>query len=258
MVLLAALAAGLAVALLLPPRRRLVVGPRRAGSSIGPLAVAALAVPLGLGTRTAVTLVVLTLAGSVALLLWRRRRQAVAAHAVSLRVLESCELLRSELAAGRPAGVALDRAAREWPELTPVARAWHLGSDVPGALRAVARADGAGDLRLLAAAWQVAHRSGQGLGTAVAAIADDLVAEQATRRVVDSELASARATARLVAVLPVPVLLMGGSTGTEPWGFLLGTGVGLACLAGGLAFLLAGLWWVETIARSVRQEAVAR
>jgi tight adherence protein B len=171
-----------------------------------------------------------------------------------VRVLEACELLGSELVAGRPPGWALERAAAEWPDLGPVARAWRFGSDVPDALRHAARRDGAGDLRLLAAAWQVGQRSGQGLATAVSAIAEDLRGARATRRVVESELASARATARLVAMLPVPVLVMGGTAGSDPWAFLLGTPIGVACLAGGLACALAGLWWIESIAGSVWEE----
>jgi tight adherence protein B len=183
--------------------------------------------------------------------LWRRRRLRVQAGEVSARVLESCELLISELAAGRPPGWALERAAAEWPDLDPVARAWRFGSDVPGAFRDAAGRDGAAELRLLAAAWQVGQGSGHSLAGAVSAIADDLRGTLATRRVVESELASARATARLVAVLPFPVLMMGGTAGSNPWAFLFGTPIGAACLAGGLVCMGAGLWWMETIAGSV-------
>ncbi len=190
-----------------------------------------------------------TLAAAVGL--WRRRAARVEAALVGARVLETCELLAAELASGQPPGAALDRAAAAWPPLAPAAESFGLGADVPAALRGLALRPGAGDLRLVAAAWQVAHRTGRGLGDAVDRVAVGIREAQATRRVVASELGSARATARLVAALPLLALTMGSGAGGDPWGFLLGHPAGLACLAAGLAFGAAGLWWIELIAGDV-------
>jgi tight adherence protein B len=208
-----------------------------------------LAVVAWLGLGAAAVLVVLLAWGTRTLLGVRGRRRRAAATAA--RVLEVCEQLAGDLAAGRPPEAALTAAADTWPVLAPVARAGAFGGDVPGALRDLAGRPGAGELRLVAAAWTVSQRTGAGLAAALDRVAGSIRADRATQRVVEGELASARATARLVAALPLLVQLLGVGGGGSPWRFLLHTPLGLACLAGGLALGFAGLWWIERIADGV-------
>ncbi|CAA9409837.1 type II secretion system F family protein [uncultured Nocardioides sp.] len=192
---------------------------------------------------------------AMAAALVRRRRRRLEARRRQASLLEACGVLSSELTAGQPPATALGRAVRVWPDLAPVLRSHDLGADVPEAWRSLARHPGAHDALVLAAAWQVSHRSGRGLGEALARVARGLRGAAATRRVVESELASARATARLLAALPVLALVVGGGTvpGSSPWGFLLGTPVGLACLGAGLSLGFLGLWWIEAIADDVER-----
>jgi tight adherence protein B len=183
--------------------------------------------------------------------LLRRRRAARAADRTGDQVLALCESMASDLAAGQPPLAALDRAAQEWPEFARVAVAGQMGADVPGQLRELARRPGARELRTLAATWQVAHETGSGLASAIGQAAEAIRGERRTARLVAAELASAHATARMLAVLPVGVLLLGAGIGGDPVGFLTGSTAGLVCLGAGLGLSYAGLLWLERIADHV-------
>lgn len=251
-----------AACLLLAAAVGLLVGPsdglpraaaaRPAGRSRWWLLAPAPALVLALGSPHGAVLVLVGLAVAAgALRLLRRTRASRVAAANRLRAVELCDAVQAELTSGQTAGQALDRAAADWPLVGPAARAATGGGDVPAALRALAAEPGAGSLRVVAGAWQVAHRTGHGLADALGRVAEYLRAAEQTRRVVAGELASARATARLLAGLPFVALAMGAGAGAEPWAFLLGRPAGLACLVIGLGLAYAGLAWVEALARGI-------
>lgn len=250
----AALAAGGAAYLLLGWRRSLRRFERQASPRaplvVGLAAAAGAALLLLDGTHFVLALVVLAVVVAVGREIDRRRRAAAADRRADL-VLALCDGLAADLLAGQPPVMALDAAAEDWAELAPVASAARLGADVPSALRALAGRPGAGQLRIVAAAWQVAHRSGAGLARALELAADNLRAERATARVVATELVAAEATARLLAVLPLGVLLLGSGLGGDPVGFLLGTPPGLVCLVVGLGLAQVGMLWLARIGDQV-------
>ena len=226
MSLLAALSAGLVVALLVPaappggvergPRsRRLLLVGLGFGLSVALFATAA--------PRTATLSLLAVSTVLAAVRLWQVRQRDREALTTSRAVQEICEVLAAELASGQPPGVALDHAAETWPPLAATSEAFRVGADVPAAFRQLAARPGAADLRLVAAAWQVAHRTGQGLAVAVTRVAAGVRAAEESRRVVRGELASARTTARLIAALPFLSLTVGSGSGSHPWRFLLDT-----------------------------------
>jgi tight adherence protein B len=99
----------------------------------------------------------------------------------------------------------------------------------------------------------VSQHAGAGLADGCERIADWLRDDEALRREVGAQLAGARASARLLAVLPVLGILLGSSMGADPLHVLLRTPYGLVCLALGAALASLGLWWTERLARSVEK-----
>lgn len=268
-ILLSATLAGAAVGVLLavpaagPLRLADLTASRRARSSHRP------ALPLPLGALVVVTVLAAALAGPVAavlalvagLALMRvaasRVREAEAGRERA-GALHACGVLAGELAAGRTPAEAFAAAAeiasgRVRDALRSGASAARLGGDVPAALLAHAdRSAAPAVLRSLAACWTVCAQSGGGLSAAVLRLEEGLRAEAAQRRRVDAELAGPRATAALLAVLPGGGLLLAASVGADPLHVLLGTPIGLVCLALGLGLDGLGLLWTDRLVRRVR------
>ncbi len=186
--------------------------------------------------------------GWAATALLRRGRDRTERQARRARVVGLCDALTAELHSGAPPPVALRVVAQEWPELEPVRDAADLGADVPAVLRELARRPGGEPLTAVAAGWEVAVRSGAGLATVLDRIASSLRDDQDIRREVTASLSSPRATARMLAVLPVFGLGLGTSIGADPVGVLVASLPGALCLASGSALAIIGLFWVERIA----------
>lgn len=180
----------------------------------------------------------------------RRARTAAAWRALSI---ELCHGIHAELVAGRMPGEALVNAiaAVEPPDpaaLTPVVAAVRDGGDVAAALLSAAPEEGGEGLVRLAACWRVSTSVGGGLAALVDRLAASLREAEAHRQEVAAQLAGPRATARMLAALPLLGLLMATALGVSPLPFLLGSPAGHACLLIGLALDAAGVWWTRRLA----------
>lgn len=163
----------------------------------------------------------------------------------------------AELRAGQPIRSALARAVAASP--VPIARraaaVAELGGDVPAALESEAERDSLPALRSLAALWRVAEGSGAGLSRACDRLA---IAQSDTERVraeLSSQLAGPRATARVLAGLPLFGILLGNGLGASPLSWLLGTPWGLVVLIIGMSLEAVGLIWIARLTRSVEDRA---
>lgn len=185
---------------------------------------------------------------AVALRLHLRGRAAKVRRERGRQIAEVIDTLAAELGAGVLAAHALQHLAEDTRLLEPAAAASRLGGDVSGALRAAAATPGAASLLDLAAAWEVSERSGAPMARVLDRLGDNLRDERDTQREIDAGLGPAKATARLMAVLPLFGLGLGMNLGSSPTHVLFGTVIGSICLAVGAALACLGLSWVEAIA----------
>ena len=185
---------------------------------------------------------------------WARRARTRERQRERARAVEACAALAGELRAGRSPAQALEVAAglavgASRTALSTAAAAAGLGGDVAGALRPVAGTATAVPevLRALAACWTVCASSGGGLAAAVERLEQGLRADQAQRQAVQAELAGPRATAGMLAVLPLAGLVLAAGLGADPLHVLLETPVGLVCLVAGLGLDGLGLLWTDRL-----------
>ncbi|WP_226961801.1 MULTISPECIES: type II secretion system F family protein [Streptomyces] len=188
---------------------------------------------------------------------WRRRREAAAVRRQQEAVVDFCVALAGEVQAGRPAVAALTVAGRaELGRLAagPLAAAGY-GGDVPAALRSAAERPGAEGLRGVAACWEVAVQGGASLAAGLERVATALRAERDQHEELRALLAGPRATAWVLAALPLGGLALGSTLGVSPLRTLFGTPAGLLCLGLGALFQWLGMVWVAAIVRAAERPA---
>lgn len=187
---------------------------------------------------------------------WARRLQVRLRPARHPPIIELMSALAAELAAGQPTGQALAAAAAGLdPVPCPSAlRAVRSGGLVADGLRQDATGQGAAALRTLAACWDVAEHSGAGLGLAVTRLAEGVRASASAQAQLAGEVAAVRASARLLAGLPVVGLALGHWIGAAPLSFLTGSAVGWAVLVAGVGLQLAGVHWLRRIVAQIRSD----
>ncbi|MFE9564123.1 type II secretion system F family protein [Streptomyces sp. NPDC006487] len=200
-------------------------------------------------------------AGAAAVPLVRRwlraRERARARTARAAEVVALCGAVAGELRAGAQPGRALTEAMRRTvsgPGGPGAAEAGVLaaaafGGDVAAALRQAAREPGAEGLAAMAACWRVSVDGGAGLAAGLDRLEGALRAERDREESLRAQLAGARSTTAVLALLPAVGLLIGTGLGADPLRVLLHTPVGWGCLLAGSALEALGLLWCRRIVR---------
>ena len=182
----------------------------------------------------------------------RRRRSALQARA---DVAQACAALASYLRVGQVPSAALSIAAADCQVRREGHQAGTLGGDVAEVWRQQSRRAGHSGLLELARAWQVSTGTGAPMSATLDQVAASLAADQALTRVIDSELATARATSKVMAALPACGVGIGYLLGGDPGRWLLAGPSGWACLVVGVLLACAGVLWIEALARQASGEA---
>ena len=196
--------------------------------------------------------VMITATATRLIMQYRRRRSALRVRA---EVAQACTALASYLRVGQVPAAALAIAAADCEVLREAHHAHTLGGDVVDVWRQQSRLAGYGGLRELARAWQVSRESGAPMSATLDQVAASLAADQALTRVVNSELAAARATGKVMAALPACGIGIGYLLGGDPARWLLAGPVGWTCLLVGVLLACAGVLWIEALAGLASGEA---
>ena len=166
-------------------------------------------------------------------------------------------MLVGELRVGVHPVVAFETAAAEVDgptaiALRAVAARARLGADVAAGLLAVARQSGLpGHWERLSVYWRLAQTQGLAIVALMRTAQNDIVKRERFASRVMAATAGARATAAILAGLPILGVGMGHLIGADPVRFLLFDRVGGWLLLIGVALACAGLCWSDRIVAGV-------
>ncbi len=194
------------------------------------------------GVGVAASSVAVTVAGPtgvavVARLSWRRQqRRLTEDHDAA--VVEWIDAVVRELGAGGGLGPALRRHAPPGLDLEEA----RTGRELVAAL-----VDRPGMLGLTAVTLQVLLHHGGPAAPALQRLADTLRAQHGARRRRRAEAAQARASAQLVAVVPIVFVAVACLVDPELAAFYFRSFLGGLCLGGAVACAAAGWWWIDAL-----------
>lgn len=218
------------------PRRALILaalaGAGAGGLLAGPVAAVALAAYGAIGVRAAIG--------------WQTTRRAEQTRRQRLDAL--CGLA-ADLRAGLPATMLTDLMTSPGP--APLRRS--AGADAPptgpGGAMTEPQEDGTSDRldRLASAAVRLADRTGAPLADLLERIEADARSTDRGLAAAAAQAAGARATAWLLAALPLGGIGLGYGIGVDPVQVLLHTPVGAMCTVLAVALQAAGLFWAERL-----------
>ncbi len=205
---------------------------------------------LGIGSAVAAVAV----SGTVAMR-WRRTRVDKSRSVECGYLMAALEAVIGELRVGAHPSAAADVAARESEGVA--ARAFAIAA-------ARTRLGGAGaeglrqpdsvvaaELGRIAEAWQVAEHHGLALAELLSAARTDLAGRIRFRARTTASLAGPRATAAVLACLPILGIALGQLMGAAPIAVLFGRGPGTVLLPLGCLLACAGLLWTDAITGKV-------
>ncbi len=227
-------------------RRLLLVGPGAGPITVCVVGAAAVLLPL----TTVLTVAVM---GATAGLRYRRRRRIRLAMDEGRTLETALDVLVGELRVGSHPVRAFCVAADETlgpvaVSLRGVAARARLGADVTAGLRAAARSSALPThWHRLAVFWQLASDHGLAIATLMHAAHRDIAERQRFSVRVSSGMAGARATAAILAGLPVLGVLLGQLIGARPLSFLLSGHAGGWLLVVGSTLACGGLLWSDRI-----------
>jgi tight adherence protein B len=130
---------------------------------------------------------------------------------------------------------------------------WVPGADVVLLLRRWAQRPGWSGLGAVAVTWELANASGAGLSDALDRVAESMRHEEEVAAEVEGQLVTTKATAVVLATLPLLAVVLGSLLGADLLDVLLRTPVGWVCLALGLMLASGGSWWVAAQVTGVRR-----